>query len=227
VVKTGKVRELAEEFRTVVAGRSNLTDSIVPPLVFVVINALSGLQYAIVGSLAFALLIALVRLSRRQPVKYALGGMGGVVLAAVVARLLGRAEGYFLPSIVTGGGTLFVCLLSVLVRRPMVAWTSRLARGWPLAWYWHPRVRPAYSEVTWLWALFFAIRLLLQFALFQGAAPELLAVANVAMGWPTTIVLLVVSYLYGTWRLRHLNGPSVEEFQRGAAPPWTGQQRGF
>lgn len=227
MVKTGKVRELTEEFRTVVAGRSNLTDSIVPPLIFLVINALWGLQVAIAGSLAFALLIAAVRLGRRQSAKYALGGIGAVVLASVVAQLLGRAEGYFLPAMVTGGGTLVVCVVSVLVRRPMVAWTSHLARGWPLAWYWHPRVRPAYSEVTWLWALFFAIRLLLQFALFQGAAPELLAVVNVALGWPATIVLLVVSYLYGTWRLRNLSGPSVEEFKQGAEPPWTGQQRGF
>jgi hypothetical protein len=106
-------------------------------------------------------------------------------------------------------------------------WTSHLARGWPLAWYRHPKVRPAYSEVTWLWAFFFAIRLLLQSALFQGAAPELLAVVNVALGWPATIVLLVVSYLYGNWRLRNLSGPSVEEFKQGAEPPWTGQQRGF
>jgi hypothetical protein len=160
-------------------------------------------------------------------VKYALGGVGGIVLAAVVAQLLGRAEGYFLPAIVTGGGTLVVCLLSVIMRRPMVAWTSHLARGWPLVWYWHPKVRPAYGEVTWLWAFFFAVRLLLQFALFRGAAPELLAVVNVALGWPATIVLLVVSYLYGTWRLRNLSGPSVEEFKQGAEPPWTGQQRGF
>ena len=226
-MKTGKVREITEEFRTVVAGRSNITDSIVPPLVFVVMDAVLGLQYAVVGALAFALLIALFRLSRRQPVKYALGGLGGVVLAAVVAQLLGRAEGYFLPAMVTGGGTLVVCVVSVIVRRPMVAWTSHLARGWPLAWYWHPKVRPAYSEVTWLWAFFFAVRLLLQFALFQGAAPELLAVVNVALGWPATIVLLVISYLYGTWRLTNLSGPSVEEFKQGAESPWTGQQRGF
>ena len=207
MVKTGKVREITEEFRTVVAGRSNITDSIVPPLVFVVMDAVLGLQYAVVGALAFALLIALVRLSRRQPLKYALGGVGAVVLAAVVAQLLGRAEGYFLPSMVLGGGTLVVCVVSVIVRRPMVAWTSHLACGWPLAWYRHPKVRPAYSEVTWLWAFFFAVRLLLQFALFQGAALELLAVVNVALGWPATIVLLVVSYLYGTWRLRNLSGP--------------------
>jgi hypothetical protein len=38
---------------------------------------------------------------------------------------------------------------------------------------------------------------------------------------------LIASYLYGTWRLRNLGGPSVEEFKSGAEPPWEGQQRGF
>lgn len=64
-----KVRELTEEFRTVFAGRSNVADSIVPPLIFVVMNALLGLEYAVIGSLAFALLITLVRLSRRQALR--------------------------------------------------------------------------------------------------------------------------------------------------------------
>ena len=41
------------------------------------------------------------------------------------------------------------------------------------------------------------------------------------------VLLLIVSYLYGTWRLRSLGGPSVEEFKSGAEPPWEGQQRGF
>jgi hypothetical protein len=47
------------------------------------------------------------------------------------------------------------------------------------------------------------------------------------MGWPATILLLAVSYLYGTWRLRNLEGPSVEEFREETEPPWEGQQRGF
>lgn len=224
---TGKVRELAEEFRTVFVGRSNMTDSILPPILFVVINALTRLQYAIWSSLAVALLITMVRLARHDPIRNALGGLGAVILAVLVAQLLGRAEGFFLPAIVTGGLTFIVCVVSVLARRPMVAWTSHLARRWPLRWYWHPRVRPAYDEVTWMWALFFAIRWALQMALFQGAAPEVLAIVNVAMGWPATIALLAVSYLYGTWRLREMRGPSVEEFKEGAEPPWTGQRRGF
>jgi hypothetical protein len=224
---TGKVRELTEEFRTVFVGRSNMADSIVPPILFVAINALAGLQYAVWSSLAVALLITVVRLVRRDPIRNALGGFGAVLLAVLVARLLGRAEGYLLPAIVTGGLTFVVCVVSVLAGRPMVAWTSHLARRWPLRWYWHPRVRPAYDEVTWMWALFFATRWALQLALFQGAAPGFLAIANVAMGWPATIVLLAVSYLYGTWRLRGLRGPSVKEYKEGAEPPWTGQSRGF
>ena len=44
---------------------------------------------------------------------------------------------------------------------------------------------------------------------------------------PATMILLIVSYLYGTWRLRNLGGPSVEEFKSGTEPPWEGQQRGF
>ncbi len=91
----------------------------------------------------------------------------------------------------------------------------------------HPQVRPAYSEVTWMWVLFFGLRLLLQFNLFQEAATSLLGIVQFLTGWPATIILLIASYLYGTWRLRNLGGPSVEEFKAGTEPPWEGQQRGF
>jgi len=226
-MKANKVRELVEEFRLVFTGRSNLIDSVVPPVIFLIVNALLSFEVAMWGSLAVALLITVFRLSRRQPLRYALGGIGGVVLAILIAQLLGRAEGYFLPGIITGGLTVIGCLASVIAGWPLVAWTSYIARRWPLDWYWHPKVRPAYNEVTLAWAVFFAIRLGLQWSLFQGQAAGLLGVIQVVTGWPATIALLVISYLYGTWRLRHLKGPSVEEFRAGAEPPWTGQRRGF
>jgi hypothetical protein len=226
-MKTSKVRELAEEFRLVFTGRSNLIDSIVPPVIFLIVNALLGFEYAMWSSLAIALLITVFRLSKRQPLRYALGGIGGVVLAILVAQLLGRAEGYFLPGIITGGLTVIGCLVSVIAGRPLVAWTSYIARRWPLDWYWHPKVRPAYNEVTLAWAVFFAIRLGLQWSLFQEQAAGLLGIIQVVTGWPATIALLVISYLYGTWRLRNLKGPSVEEFRADVEPPWTGQRRGF
>jgi hypothetical protein len=211
----------------VLAGRSKILDTILPPLFFVLLNAIWGMQVAIWASLGLAVLIAIYRLLRRQSLLYALGGAGGVALAAAVAYLLGSAEGFFLPTIITGGFTFLLALVSVLVGRPMVAYTSYVARRWPLDWYWHPKVRPAYSEVTWMWVVFFGLRLLLQFSLFQEEAASLLGIVQFLTGWPATIVLLIISYLYGTWRLGTLGGPSVEEFKSSAGPPWEGQQRGF
>ncbi|MBN1146623.1 MAG: DUF3159 domain-containing protein [Anaerolineales bacterium] len=222
-----KTREILEELRLVLTGRSLLVDALLPPLVFLIVNGLFGFEYAVWSALALAVLIAALRMLRGQSLSYALGGVGGVLLAMLVSRLLGRAEAFFLPGIFSGGLTVVLCLLSVIAGRPLVAWTSYITRRWQLAWYWHPQVRPAYSEVTLAWAAFFGLRLLVQLNLFQGQQASLLALVNLLTGWPALIVLLVASYLYGTWRLRQLKGPSVEEFERGAQPPWEGQRRGF
>jgi hypothetical protein len=222
-----KTREILEELRMVLAGRGNLIDSLLPPLFFVILNALWGMQVATWASLGLAVVIGLYRLFRRQSLLYALGGVAGVAIAVLIVQLLGRAEGFFLPGIIAGAATFLLCLVSVIVGRPIVAWTSYIARRWPLDWYWHPQVRPAYSEVTWLWVAFFGLRLLLAFSLFQREATSALAVVQLVTGWPATIILLIISYLYGTWRLRNLGGPSVEEFKASAEPPWEGQRRGF
>ena len=222
-----KLREIVEELRMVLAGRSNLLDSILPSLFFGVLNVIWGVQVAIWASLGLAVAIAIYRLVRRQSLLYALGGAGGVALAAAVAYLLGRAEGFFLPTIITGGITLFLALVSVLVGRPMVAYTSYVARRWPLDWYWHSRIRPAYSEVTLFWGIGFGARLALEYVLFQQGAVNSLGLIRTLLGWPYTILILILSYLYGIWRLGVLAGPSVEEFQSGKPEPWLGQKQGF
>lgn len=221
-----KARELFEEFRAV-AGKVGLLDTILPPILFLILNGLAGFNTAMVGSLGLAVLIAILRLRRGQSLFYALAGMGSVGLAIALAYLLGRSEGYFLPAIVNGGLTIALALVSLVIRKPMVAWTSYIARRWPLDWYWHTRVRPAYTEVTLAWILFFILRLFWQVSLFQGQDISQLALVNVLTGWPATITLLIFSYLYGTWRLAKLGGPSVDEFKSQTPPPWIGQHRGF
>ena len=221
-----KARELVEEFRAVV-GKVGLLDTILPPILFLLLNGLAGFTAAMIGALGLSLLTAILRLRRGQSLLYALAGMGSVGLAIALALLLGRSEGFFLPGIVNGGLTIALALVSLIIRKPMVAWTSYLTRRWPLDWYWHERIRPAYTEVTLVWVLFFALRLLWQVALFQGKDISQLALVNTLTGWPATIILLILSYLYGTWRLAQLRGPSVEEFRVGAPAPWQGQRRGF
>ena len=221
-----KARELVEEFRAV-TGKVGLLDTVLPPILFLLLNGLADLTAAMIGALGLSIVIAILRRRRGQSLLYALAGMGSVGLAIALALLLGRSEGYFVPGIINGGVTVALALVSLLIRKPMVAWTSYLARRWPLDWYWHERVRPAYTEVTLAWVVFLALRLFWQVMLFQRQDTRQLALVNTLTGWPATVLLLIVSYLYGTWRLAQLRGPSVEEFQNGAPPPWQGQRRGF
>ena len=221
-----KARELLEEFRAV-TGKVGLLDTILPPVLFLLLNGLAGFTAAMTGALGLSIVIAALRLRRGQSLVYALAGFGSVGLAIALALLLGRSEGFFLPAIVNGGLTVALAFVSLLIRKPMVAWTSYLARRWPLDWYWHEKVRPAYAEVTVIWLAYFALKLFWQVSLFQGSAIDELTLVNTLTGWPATIALLIISYLYGTRRLAQLRGPSVEEFRNGAPAPWSGQKRGF
>ena len=226
-MKQSKLHELLDELRAVFAGRNSFIDAILPPILFLLINGLAGFQAAMWSALALSMVIAVVRITRRQSILYALAGVGSVAVAIGLVWILGKSEGFFLPGLVSGSMTLLLIIISLLIRRPMVAWTSYIARRWPLEWYWHPQVLPAYSETTFAWAVFFAVRLYVQYSVFQSEDVTLVAVTNFITGWPFTIALLVLTYLYGTWRLVKLQGPSVEEFRAGVPPPWQSQRRGF
>jgi hypothetical protein len=223
-----KIKELQEEFRLVFSGRGlRLLDSFLPLLVFLVATSLVGVDLALWSALGIAGLFATYRLARKESLVNSLGGFGGVLLAAVLVNLSGSESGFFLPGLISGTITVVLCVVTVAINRPLVAWTSFIARRWPRDWYWHPRVLPAYNEVTIAWAVAFSIRLALEYWLFQQEAVSALGAVRVILGWPYTVILLIASYLYGLWRLDRLAGPSVDEFKAGKPAPWDGQKRGF
>ena len=224
----GKIKELREEVKTVFSGRSiKLLDTILPLFVFLLGNTLFGLNPALLGALAAAILLTGYRLIQGENLLYALAGIGGVMLSAGFVRISGSEAGFFLPGLFSGGITVLLCLGSTAVKRPLAAWSSYLTRRWPLKWYWHSKVRPAYTEVTLIWAVASGARTGLEYWLFQREAINALGVVKVILGWPYTILVLIFSYLYGIWRLGNLMGPSVNEFTSGVEPPWIGQKRGF
>jgi hypothetical protein len=224
---SNKLTEILQELQAVVMGENSLIDTIIPPILFLVLTNAWGFTYAIWGSLVLAIAILGWRVVRKQKVWSAVGGVVGVLLALGLTRLLGREDVFFLPSILIGIVTIILAVGSNFAGKPMVAWTSYLTRRWPWDWYWHPQVRPAYTEITWLWAVFFLLRVVLQINALQAEAANQLAGLNLLLGWPAILLLLIVTYLYGTWRLRNLGGPSVDEFVNGVEPPWESQQRGF
>ena len=219
--------EIRAELRELVSGRVGVADGVLPPLVFVILNNITGVGPAAAAGIGTALAITLWRLSRGRPVRFAVAGLLGTAVASGLALRSGSAQDFFLPGIVSGALTTAALLASVAVSRPLVAWTSWITRGWPIDWYWHPNVRPAYTRATVLWAAFFASRTLVQWQLFDSGEVELLGVARVLMGWPAVAMLLVATYVLGRRWLVSLAGPSVEEFESGEVAPWQGQQIGF
>lgn len=221
----GKTQEIGEELRSVLSGST--IDAVLPPLTFVIVDAIFRLEIAVIAALGLAVVLAGLRLLRKQSWYYALGGLLGVGLAAGLALLTRNAASYFIPSIIGSALILSLTLISGLIGKPLAAWLSHLTRGWPLDWFWRRDVKPAYQEVTWMWTLLIAVRLGVQVLLYQRGDAATLAWANILLGWPVTIGVLVLSYLFGIWRLRQLGGPGVHEFREGKEPPWEGQTRGF
>lgn len=206
--------------RDLLADRRLLVDAVLPPIVFVVAEAVGGLRAGAIAALGLSAVVLVARLLRRERPLYAVSGMAGVALGVGIALWSGDAAGFFLPGILGNAAMAIVSVVSILARRPLIAWTSAAIYRWPIEWYWHPRVRPAYSEITWAWAALYAVKAVVQFLLADAGQLGWLAVARVATSWPAFAVLLVATYAYVNRRLAALGGPSVEEFQRrGPAAP--------
>ena len=184
-------KEIFEEFKSVFSGSNALVDSALPPILFLLLNAIFGFQTAIFSSLAVGIGLAFLRIIRKQKVWYALGGIGATSLAIGLRYLLNSTTAYFLPTIINGGLTTLLLLISILVKRPAVAFTSALTRRWPLQWYWHPRIRPAYAEVTAIWVVFSGVKLAIQVMLYLSGNTNGLALFELISGWPALIVLLI------------------------------------
>lgn len=222
-----KFHELLEELKTVLGSRVPVVDVIGPPLIFTLLNGRLNLFLALILSISIASMLVIFRLLKGQSLWYAGSGLLVILLSAGLSLLTQTAAGYYLPGVITSGLTFLLAVISMAVKRPLAAWTSHLTRNWPLDWYWHPRIRPAYRDVTLLWSLFFGFQFVLQVWVFRAGTAQTLGWVQLLTGWPALIVILVISYLYGLRRLQNLNGPSLREYQEDVPPPWEGQKRGF
>lgn len=220
-----KTKELLEELQSVLKGKG--IDTIFPPLIFAIANNFTSLLMASMLAIMGVLIIGVYRWYNKQVWYYALAGFLGVVFATSLALIADNAKNYFLPGII--GNTFFslAILMTLTIKKPFVAYISHITRGWPLAWFWRKDIKPAYVEVTWIWFFFFTIRTILQVMLLNQHDVTNFVWINTLLGLPVTIIVLIISYIYGIYRLKKLRGPGVDEFNHKQQPPYKGQTRGF
>jgi hypothetical protein len=194
---------LREQYRRQVlasiGGWSGTVVAAVPTVVFVVVNATSGLHWAIVAAVGSAVVLSCYRLVRHQPVQQALSGLLGVLVASLIAARTGHAKGYFLVGIWSSFLYAGAFTLSLAVRRPVVGliweFLDPTSAGEQVPWYRRRPLLLAYDLATALAAAIFVSRGVVQLALFEHNATGWLAVARIAMGYP----LYVAAIGFGFW----------------------------
>ena len=106
------IKEVVAELRELVSGRVAIADGILPPIVFVAFNALFGVPVAAATGIGTAAAITAWRLWRgSRPIRFALAGLLGTLIAALLALRSGAARDYFLPGIISGVVTTSVALI--------------------------------------------------------------------------------------------------------------------
>lgn len=179
-------------------GIGGLVFSVVPVVVFVVANSLTGLQVAIWTSLGVAVALGGWRLARREPLQPAVSGVLGVALCAFIAHRTGEARGFFLYGIWYSLVAGLVMMVSVVVRRPLVGvlWSALTGSG--AGWRAHRRARMGFDIATVVWAVFLLARFAVQHYLYDMQETGWLGVARLAMGLPLTAVAALVTI----WAIR-------------------------
>ena len=195
----GSYREqYRQQLLTSLGGWSGTVITAIPTVVFVVVNAFAGLRPAIVAAIASAVLLAIYRMLRKQPVQQAVTGLIGVVIASLIAGGTGQARGYFLWGIWTSFAYAAAFAVSLVVRRPIVGVAWEFLDPSPSAdrpWYRQPPLLRAYALATVGGLVLFLARGVVQTALFREDATGWLAVARIAMGYP----LFLLALMFAVW----------------------------
>lgn len=182
-----------------IGGWTGMVITAIPPVVFVVVNAVSELRPAIYAAIGSGVALAAYRVVRRQSIQQAVSGLVAVLIAAFIAARTGEARGYFLLGIWSSFAYAVPLAISILVRRPLVGvlWEYLDPAPGTSDTPWHRR-RPllrAYSLITAVATAVFLARGVVQLTLYGEHATGWLAFAKVAMGYP----LYLVAVLFGLW----------------------------
>lgn len=146
-------------------------------------------------AVAISATLATVRLAKGESTQFAISGLVGVAIGAIVASRTGEASSFFLPGILINCAWLTAYLVSIAIRRPLLGFFISKLTGEGDAWRTDRKRMRAYSRASWIWVGLFALRLLIQVPLYLSDAVAPLAAARVVTGLPLFALGLWLSYL--------------------------------
>ena len=183
------------DLRTQLGGRRGIFDSSLPGVVMAVATLFTSISRAIVAALVTAALLALVRLLRHEPVRQTAMSLGGIALAYLLSRATGNAKDFFLPGVLFNAAYGVAFLVSLVVRRPLIAYAAAMLDSRYQHWQEHDPLRRAATRATLLWFAFFAVKAGVVGGLYAANRVDLLPVTRLALGLPLYFVVIALTVL--------------------------------
>jgi hypothetical protein len=211
---TEELPPFAEQMSQQLGGWKGLVESGIPVLVFVFANIIMGwakvghplgLQIAIGAAVGVALLIAVLRLMRKESVRFAINGLFGIALGAYLSWNSGEERDFYLPGIFITLGYTALLIGSIVIGHPLVGWIwTVIANGGKGEWRADERLKRAFGWLTALWALTFALKAGVQYFLFDNNYATALGASRIALGYPLFALLFAVTI----WAVRRVTKDS-------------------
>jgi hypothetical protein len=188
-----------------IGGVRGMVETSAPAVAFVVAYAASDSDTKLAAGVAvgLAVLLALGRLLRGESPRYALSGLFGVGLAAILATVTGKAKNFYLPGILANAAYASAFLISIAARHPLVGVIAAQLQHEP-HWRTDPERMRTYTRASWLWAGLFLSRLAVQVPLYAAGAVVALGATKTVMGIPLFALGL-------WWTYRVVRHPVVPE----------------
>ena len=186
-----------EKVLSAFGGKKGILDSTVPSVIFLVsYNITKNLELCMLISVIVATALLVLRLIQREKLIHSVSGFVAVAFCGWLAWKTGKPANYFRPSLWKNSAFLVVYLISIIVKWPIIGVMLGAILGENLAWRKDPRRLRAYTNATWIWFALFAIRLVIQYPLYETNNFNALGIANIFLGFP-----LYALTLWGTWRV--------------------------
>lgn len=191
-----EIKEDSELLAKALGGWAGVIDSGLPFLVFTIayLSTDRNLEVTLYAALGTAAILALLRLARRQSLQQVLAGLFGIAIAAFIARRTGNADNFFLPGILTNAAYAAACLISILIKRPLLGYVLEAMRGNDMSWVKNHKKHKLFSTITWLWTLIFGIRVAIMLPLYFLGQTAALGTLKILLGYPLFALAIFVTY---------------------------------
>lgn len=179
-------------------GVRGMVETVVPGLLFVTIFTINkDLHTSAIAALAVSLVLAAVRLVRRDTVKHAFSGVFGVGFGVVFAMMTGNAKDFYLPGMLYTLGLALAYMITTVAGVPLIGLILGPVFKENLSWRTrNPGRKKAYAKASWAWGLILFAKCAILFPLYWWADTTQLGWVLIALKIPPFLLAVYLTWVF-------------------------------